>query len=138
MMKRTDYGLGLLALAAIILGTFLFLARGDLGEARERAADLQTDLGSERDRVVTLEAEIEVLETDVVEAQDAMASAEQITGQVQQILSQARRCSYHLLTAVDAVDGAFGTEDWGRFYSSIDLAVPFCQRAAEDAGFGTF
>jgi cell division protein FtsB len=123
---------------ALMVGTFLFISRQDLADSRKEADGLERQLQTAREQGVALETEIADLEDGLDVATEETATAEQATAQVERILDEARQCAYYLLGAVDAVDGAFGTENWSRFYTQIDRAFPHCERAAQEAGFEAF
>jgi hypothetical protein len=89
-------------------------------------------------QVSNLSADLAESETSLADAKNALTGAESDLASVEGDLTAAegregdyQNCGYHLLKAVNAVNGAFGTENWFVFYNQVDQALPFCERAIE-------
>jgi hypothetical protein len=83
----------------------------------------RVDYGDDRDLVAAEDA----TEQAQQEAEDAQGQA----GAAQGTIAALAQCAAGMMGAVDAVDGAIGTENWNRFYLQSSRALPYCQDAVD-------
>lgn len=115
-VERTWWVAGTIVLVALllVLGGILLVSLSNADQAQERLNQVRESLASTEEELAEIQAEVTELEGEL----NGLRVAE----------ARAATCVRGLLDSVDAVDGAFGTEDWGTFYGRYEDVRRLCQQ----------